>query len=101
MWSTAGSNELKAHIDVLGNPAFIMDVGEDGRFRLLCNNKRHEESTGLPCHDVQGRYLDEILPPAVAQGIASQYRRCVERNERIEYEEELQLPAGVRWWKTI
>jgi PAS domain S-box-containing protein len=80
---------------------FIVGVRPDGEFVIEALNPAHERRTGLRNGDLAGRALREVLPPPVAEAISANYRRCVEAGTTIRYDETLELPAGVRHWKTV
>jgi diguanylate cyclase (GGDEF)-like protein/PAS domain S-box-containing protein len=100
MWSTASGNKLKAFTDELGNPVFVIDVCGTRPFRMLCTNARHEETTGIAHTQIAGHLLEDFCSPELAQNNAEHYQHCVDCGCRVEYEECLHLPDGVRWWQT-
>ncbi len=100
MWSTASGNELKTLTDEFGNPVFVIDVCSTRPFRMLCTNARHEETTGMAHTQIAGHVLKDFFSPELANESAGHYQDCVDCGGRIEYEERLNLPGGVRWWQT-
>ncbi len=73
---------------------FIIDVTPDGRFRFDRFNPVEERLVGLHTEQVAGKFLDEALPPDLAENVLANYRRCVATGLPISYEEALQLPSG-------
>ncbi|SDJ93358.1 sensor domain-containing diguanylate cyclase [Billgrantia gudaonensis] len=90
--------QLKARTS---DAVFIVDVDADGRFRYRESNPAHQHNTGLKSTDIVGRTPHEIVDPAQADWMVAHYRQCVEKGEPIEYEEQLQLPGGLRDWHTL
>ncbi|KAB0679306.1 GGDEF domain-containing protein [Aureimonas leprariae] len=87
-------------IDLLGVPAFTVAVGEDGSFRYDGLNAANTAVSGLTKAMVVGRTPHDYVPAAVADRLVANYRRCVEARLMQEYEEELDLPGGHKWWRT-
>lgn len=78
---------------------FLVRV-EGDHFVYVGNNPRHVASTGLATERLRGSRPQDFLPPEVAEAVCANYRRCVTERQTIRYEEELELPAGVRHWMT-
>ncbi|KQT68898.1 MULTISPECIES: GGDEF domain-containing protein [unclassified Aureimonas] len=87
-------------VENLGVPGFMLDVSRDGVIRFSALSRVHERLTGLRAAEMVGKTPAECLPPPVAELVEAQYRRCAESAELHEYEEELELPSGVFWWRT-
>jgi diguanylate cyclase (GGDEF)-like protein/PAS domain S-box-containing protein len=87
-------------VDEIHSPAFSLAVTPDGRMTFAGLNGPHTKLTGLTKRDVFGLTPHECLPAVVADAVLSHYRHCRETNAVHEYEEELALPAGSRWWRT-
>ncbi|MDD4281836.1 MAG: PAS domain S-box protein [Candidatus Methanofastidiosa archaeon] len=78
---------------------FLVAVDESG-FRYLRNNRAHQEQTGFPLSEIEGKTPHELVGGRVGDVIAANYRRCVESRESTSYKEVLTLPAGEKIWKT-
>ncbi len=78
----------------------LLEVTDDGRFRILEINPALERSTGIPRDQMIGRTQEEIVPPDAAV-VNAKYRRCVEAGRPIEEETALDLPAGRRYYQSI
>lgn len=91
---------LSVDIDLIGIPAFVIDVGEDGVLRLAALNRANEAATGLCASDLMGRPLADSLPSVVARHVIARYSECVEKRELHEYDEMLDIPGNPRWWRT-
>ena len=91
---------LSVDIDLIGIPAFVIDVGEDGVLRMAALNRANEAATGLCASDLIGRPLIESLPSAVAAHVIARYSECVDKRALHEYDEMLEIPGNTRWWRT-
>jgi diguanylate cyclase (GGDEF)-like protein/PAS domain S-box-containing protein len=94
------STELRRIIDQLGMAAFVIDVDDDGSFRLAAINERHEQLTGMRHAESAGRRIDEILPSESASRVCESYLRCARQRAPIDYQESLELPVGTTYWQT-
>ncbi|MGM0702599.1 MAG: PAS domain S-box protein [Pseudomonadota bacterium] len=90
--------QLKARTS---DAVFIVDIDADGGFRYRESNPAHQRNTGLRSTDIVGKTPHEIVGGAQADRVVAHYRQCVEQGEPIEYEEQLQLPGGLRDWHTL
>ena len=79
----------------------MVQVQPEGGFRFVCNNARHEKTTGIARSLLAGRSPEELFDSDLAASLNANYGRCLARRHRIEYDEKLDLPAGERWWHTV
>jgi len=82
---------------------FLIDVeraGGDYAFTFLRNNDTHQRQTGLSEDSMRGQTPREFLGEEQGATVESNYRRCVEQQTTVEYEEKLNLPGGTSYWKT-
>ena len=92
---------ISVDIDLIGVPAFVIDVhSETGELRYVGVNKSFVRKTWISEAAIVGWSPNECLPPDVAMAVEPRYRRCVETRAVCEYDEELNLPFGVFWWRT-
>jgi len=75
------------------------ELGEDSRLRIHETNPAFERLFGLNGAELFGRYLDELLPEAVACRIATDSRTCVATRTPIETEYELDLTMVRRYFQ--
>src|SRR4051812_25215180 len=79
---------------------FTVEVTCDGRFVFDGLNPAHERLTGLSSSRIIGKEPHECLPADVADAITARYRECVLAGAAITYDETLDLPGGLRFWRT-
>jgi PAS domain S-box-containing protein len=79
---------------------FTVAVTPDNRFVFEGINPAHEQLTGLLASRILGKEPHECLTSEVADAVTARYRECVRRGEAISYSERLDLPGGVRFWRT-
>jgi PAS domain S-box-containing protein len=79
---------------------FVVDVTENGEFCIERVNQIYEELTGLSNSEIAGKTPTEAVGEAIGGKIESQYRECVERQETIEYREEIPVDGEQRQWET-
>jgi diguanylate cyclase (GGDEF)-like protein/PAS domain S-box-containing protein len=75
---------------------FIIDVLEDGKFRIQDSNPAQEKDSGVRRADVRGKLVEEAFPSEMAKLVRSNYVRCVEGGIPIAVDEEIELPVGRR-----
>jgi PAS domain S-box-containing protein len=93
----------EAIFNEMSDAVFLVDVektSEDYKFTYQRNNASHQQQTGLSEDELRGRTPHELLGEDQGAVVAGNYRRCVEQGETIEYEEQLELPAGTSHWQT-
>ncbi|MGC8764731.1 MAG: sensor domain-containing diguanylate cyclase [Brevinematia bacterium] len=90
---------LELLLEKLNVAVFIFNV-TNGRFIFEYLNPTHEKLTGFKTSEVKGKTPSEFLPYDIAIQIESNYQKCVELKETIEYEEKLLLKGKETWWYT-
>ncbi|TGK20110.1 PAS domain-containing sensor histidine kinase [Leptospira fluminis] len=80
---------------------FVLEVFPENRFRILDFNPAEEKATGMKIADVAGKYIDELVPPDVAVKLAENYRRCVDEEVPIGYDEVLEFDSILRSFHTV
>jgi PAS domain S-box-containing protein len=79
---------------------FEVRVTSDGRFVQEAYNPAALRAVGRELDAVVGREPQEYMPAAAAAAVVARYRDCVAAGRPIEYEQELDLGAGVRCYET-
>ncbi|WP_080506157.1 PAS domain-containing protein [Halorubrum sp. BV1] len=98
-----GATVYEAIFREIEDAVFLIDVeraGGDYTFTFLRNNDTHQRQTGLSEDSMRGQTPREFLGEEQGATVASNYRRCVEQQTTVEYEEKLDLPGGTGYWKT-
>jgi PAS domain S-box-containing protein len=75
---------------------FVLDVTPEGQFRFAGLNPAEERAVGLRSVDVSGKFVDEVFSGDLLKRLLAKYRGVVERGTTFDYDEELDLPAGLR-----
>lgn len=88
-------------IESAPDPIFLVKVEPDDTFVFRYNNPAHRHQTGISLEVLRNQTPDTLLDPLQASAVKAHYRECVRRQEPIQYEERLELPAGVRDWQTM
>ncbi len=73
---------------------FQVRVEGEGIYRFQLVNPAFARVTGVPLEAIQGRRVDEVVPPASRDLVLSHYRRAIERGEVVRWEETTDYPAG-------
>ncbi len=79
---------------------FAFDVTPDFRFRFAWLNQAEERAVGLSSAEVNGRFVEDVLTPEVLDRVIPHYLQCVKSGAITKYEEELNVPAGRRYFYT-
>src|SRR4051812_514558 len=100
MLTACSPAELRTVVEAMGSAAFVIDAQPDGRFRYAASNRRHDRMIG------NTGFADGIVPEIgrltpLPKRLEAQCRRCVTTRGTVEYEAELDTPAGPAWWHTV
>src|SRR5579862_4435358 len=77
---------------------FLIDVTSDGRFRYAGFNAAEEQAVGLTNAEVSGKFVEEVFSEDLAKKLTTTYRRCFEAGTPIYYDDEINLPSGLRYF---
>ena len=92
---------ISVDIDLIGVAAFVIDVEPGtGVPRYAGVNDIHERNSGIRTEDVVGRTPHECFPSGWAMAVEERYRSCIRAKALQEYDEELDMPTGRRWFRT-
>lgn len=75
---------------------YLLEVREDGRFRVLEVNPAVEHSTGNPRENIVGKTTDQTVPPEAVPRTEAPLQRAAETGLTAEDEITLDMPAGRR-----
>jgi PAS domain S-box-containing protein len=73
---------------------FVVDVTPGERFILRDFNDAQLKFAKMKREDIQGKEIEEVFPPDVAENILTHYRDCLKAGETISYEESVIMPAN-------
>ena len=73
---------------------FLLDVTEDGRFRMSDVNPACAKAQGLPRDLIIGRYIEEFLYMVDIEEVLENFQQCVKSGMRSEYEAVVNLATG-------
>lgn len=96
----AANKEYEAMFDAVSESIFLLNVDESGTIRFQRFNKREEEFTGKSTEDVRGETPIEVFGDDLGKELRAHYRRCIEQQEPITYEEELHRGGAATVWRT-
>ena len=90
----------KQIIDNTPECIFVLDVTLEGRFKFVELNPSEEKAVGLSSAEVAGKFIEDVLTEDVVRAVTPKYRLCVESGTPIDYEGELSLAIGPRYFRT-
>ncbi|ADE35962.1 PAS domain S-box protein [Methanohalophilus mahii] len=79
---------------------FLIEVTDDNEFRYMRNNRAHQVSTGFTSAYFRGKTPQELAGKKTGDQLSANYKRCIDSNDTVSYEETLEFPAGTRMWQT-
>jgi PAS domain S-box-containing protein len=88
--------EFRKIFDSIPHSIFIIDVMPGNNFRVSNFNETQLRFLGMPRGSVQGKLIEEVFPPQVAESIRKNYMECINRDEEFAYEEDVVLPGRGR-----
>lgn len=91
---------LGIDIDLIGIPAFVIDICSNGNFWVVAINRADAQAMNVEIRDVIGRRVEECVPPEVAEHILARYSECVSKRALHEYDERIGSGDEARWWRT-
>jgi PAS domain S-box-containing protein len=88
---------LSLMFDKVADVMFYLVVEPDGRYRFLSANSAFLEATGLAEDQVIGKYVDEVVPEPSLTLVLGKYKRAIEENRTMTWEEVTDYPAGRKY----
>jgi PAS domain S-box-containing protein len=98
------AKEYKTLLENVKDNIFFLIVGStDGEyvFRFERLNRGYEEQTGITTQEVRGKTPTDVFGEDIGTQLRANYRRCVNAQEPISYEEEVPVETGARFWQTV
>ncbi|RYG88470.1 MAG: response regulator [Alphaproteobacteria bacterium] len=90
----------RAYFENTPDSLFVIAVTNDRRFVVEQINPAHARDVGFAFEDVQGRFVETILPPGAVQQVLESYRRVVETGEVDHRRDFFELNGGQQHWDT-
>jgi PAS domain S-box-containing protein len=91
----------RAYFENTAEALFVVNVLEDGGFTIEDLNPAHQSSIGLPLDEVQGKRIDEILPPELAERVTAHYQAAIATVAVYQYREHFELYGNSTYWDTV
>src|SRR5262249_26966888 len=89
------SEHLRATIlSTISDGIFYMQVEEGLRYRFLSTNRAYTQIVGATEDEVKGRLLNDVLPEAMRDPVLAQYRRAVETQADVAWEQIIETRSG-------
>lgn len=79
---------------------FVIDVTPDDRFKFVAFNRAEQEAVGLSNEQIAGKFVEQIFTPDLARQLVMSYQRPLVTGGPVNYDSELDLPAGRRCFHT-
>ncbi|GAB4073836.1 hypothetical protein GCM10028778_13390 [Barrientosiimonas marina] len=83
----------------IGEIVFVITVDEQGRFYYDFLNQAAKEWTGLTA-DVIGQTIHDVYPVTIADHLVQQYRKVLETEDIVTYEDHYESTAGTKYSET-
>ena len=92
--------QYKEVFDQISACLFVIDVTPDNRFKFLVFNRAEQEAVGLSNEQIAGKFVEQIFAPDLAQQLVMSYRLPLATGGPVNYDSELDLPAGRKSFHT-
>jgi PAS domain S-box-containing protein len=87
--------QLALIYDTVQDVLFLLNVEGDA-FRFLTVNHSFLTTTGLSRHQVEGRYVHDVIPEPSLSLVLQKYRRAIAEKRTVQWEEITPYPTGVK-----
>ena len=88
--------QLSRIYDSVGDVLFYLAVEPDDCFRFLSINQAFLSSTGLTEDQIVGKRIEEVIPEPSVWMVRDNYKKAIEENRVIRWEETSEYPTGVK-----
>jgi PAS domain S-box-containing protein len=97
------ATEYETLMQTVQDCIFLLNVeqGESGRiYRFERLNAAYESQTGITTKEVKGKTPTQVFGSDLGAQLEANYRRCARAKEPIQYQEEVPVESGARFWQT-
>src|SRR5689334_7410760 len=91
---TANEKQLDLIYNTIHDIAFLISVEEGQRFRFQSVNKSFLIATGLQPDQIEGKYIDEVIPEPSLSIVLNNYKRAIQNKRTVQWEEVSEYPIG-------
>lgn len=92
---------LETIVEHAPDAVFLVDALGANHFRFVRSNRQHELLTGISPDTIRGRTPHEVPGGKRGDAAAFYFETCRENHRRVEYEETVDLPDGVKTFHTV
>jgi PAS domain S-box-containing protein len=96
-----GERRIRRVLENTSDLVTFIDVVDDTHFVCDSVNPAVARSTGLDPGHLVGKSPEQALPAPVAAMMVPRLTACVRSRQVMQYETEVPLPAGRRWYSTV
>lgn len=82
--------------EAVAEPLLLMTVEPGDRFRFASVNTAFAEFQSQPRNAIEGKFLEEVVPPAVAQAVGQHLRAARDSGKTERWEQVSNAPTGLR-----
>lgn len=80
--------------DTVGESIFHVTIEGEGRYRITSVNKAFLTTTGLSADQVEGKRIDEVIPPESVSLVLERYAAAIRGRTTVTWEEISSYPTG-------
>lgn len=100
-WAETPVEALGPILNAIGVAVFVIDIEAGGTYRIAFINRFYENSFQVSAASMVGRDVSLALSPDAAAGVIANYRRCIASGTAEKYDEEILLPSGLFYARTV
>ncbi|MEF8907612.1 MAG: PAS domain S-box protein [Haloarculaceae archaeon] len=97
------AEEYETLLETVEDGIFFVRVEQEGAeptFRFERVNRAYEEQTGITTEEISGETPADVFGDELGAELEANYQRCVATREPVNYQEELPVETGARFWQT-
>ena len=97
------AEEYRTLLSTVDDGLFFLDVDTEGSeygFQFTRVNDAFEEITGITASEIRGRSPTAVFGTELGAEMEASYRECAEQRASLQYQEEVPVDTGARYWQT-